>query len=95
MSKVPSPKRQAILCHKLAVLLALSVEAMDELHVEADLGLEIKEGSEALMPKLEKFIEEVFGIPEVTQSTYLSQLSKKVDTLVRQNYQAEPEKEIY
>ena len=82
-----NPKREAQQSHKIAALCYLLSEALQEAGATADTALQIKQDCENLGAKCEKVLDDLFKIKEVSGSTYLTELSNKVDTVIRKNYQ--------
>jgi hypothetical protein len=83
---MPSPKRQAVICHKIAALSYLLSEALDELNPEVGDSNPFKKQCDAMADKCNEIVEDVFGIQEISSSTYLQNMSNQVDTAVRKNY---------
>lgn len=92
MSKI-TPKRFAILCHKLAILSDLQLDLIQEINPDSEGFLELKKSLEDLNSKLEPIVESVFGVKDVMEGNYFYTLSKKVDTLFRKEYQLFPERQ--
>lgn len=92
MAKIP-PKRFAILCHKLAVLCELQLDLIQEINPEADGFIELKEGLKKIKPKLEEIVESAFEVEDIYRGRYFQDLSAKVDTLLRKEYQFFPQKQ--
>jgi len=42
---------------------------------------------EDLLPVCEELITKVYGFPEISSSTYLTDLSNKIDSIIRHNYE--------
>jgi hypothetical protein len=83
---MPSPKRQAVICHKIAALSFLMSEALDELNPEVKDGTPFKQQCDAMAEKCQEIVNDVFGIQEIQSGTYLSDLATKVDTTIRKTY---------
>jgi hypothetical protein len=73
--------------HKISFLTNLLLLELDELNPESELGaalhLKTKEYSEILEP----LIEVMYGPKEIRNSTYLMDMSNKIDTIIRKNYE--------
>lgn len=82
MSK--SPKQIALLSHKLIVLADLMIESLDELGY--DETHELYSNLKVIEQNSCKLIEAAFDVKNVRNSTYLGDLSKKVDTVIRKNF---------
>lgn len=88
MSK--SPKQQAILSHRLACLLYLTAETLQELEPTKGIAIDYMQDCKNLQEKTETLLEDLFSFKQVSGSSYLIDLSNKVDTVVRKNYQQIP-----
>jgi hypothetical protein len=82
-----NPKRQAIISHEIAILSSLLLNCFDEIGANSQSVSEIKELCEKLIPYCEKIQEECFGVTQIRQSTYLNDVAKKVETVIRKNYE--------
>lgn len=82
-----NPKREAQLCHSIAVLSFLLAGKIYDLDREAKNAVKIKNISQELLPITEELIEEVYKIPEISRGIYLIELSNKFDTLIRKNFE--------
>jgi hypothetical protein len=69
---MPSPKRQAVICHKIAALSYLLAEALDELNPEVADSNPFK--SNVMADKCNEIVSDVFGVQEIA-STYLQNMS--------------------
>jgi hypothetical protein len=83
---MPSPKRQAVICHKIAALSYLLAEALDELNPEVADSNPFKKQCDAMADKCNEIVSDVFGVQEIASSTYLQNMSTQVDTAIRRNY---------
>lgn len=90
MGKKLPPKRVNQLCHKLAVLSDLMSDTLSDLD---DVGLG-NEDFKSICIKAKRyadeFLEASYKVEGVKMSTYLGDLSNKVDSVIRNNY-----REIY
>lgn len=86
MSKVSLNQRNRII-HKIAVLANLMTGALDEIEASTVESLEFKQKCAELLPFCEKIVNDVFTVEKIRTTTYLSDLSNKVDTVIRKNYQ--------
>lgn len=86
MSKL-SPKRRAELSHKVIILCDLLIENLDELQADSKLSDSMRGDAESMIKHCEKLLFDAFNIKSIRSSTYLQELSKKVDTTIRKNYQ--------
>jgi hypothetical protein len=84
VKKKLSPKRQAELSHKLVILAELMINTLDELdYSEIPLANALKIVSE----KSCEILDEVYKTDSVSSSTYVTELSSKVDTVIRKNFE--------
>lgn len=79
-------KEEAQLCHKIASLVTLLADYTHELMPETETAKQFKEKSLELMPIAEIMLEAAFNVKEVRTSTYLQDLSNKIDTIIRKNF---------
>lgn len=81
------PKRKAQLTHKICAISAILIEALDELKANSELSQEFRAKCEEIIPFCERILDESFQAEQVRSSTYLTDLSNKVDTVIRRNYE--------
>lgn len=92
MPKKISPKRFAILCHKLAILCDLQIDLIQEINPDEDSELfDFKIHLKNCEKHCEKIVNEVFQVESISKGSYFHELSKKVDTLLRNEYKFFPE----
>lgn len=81
-----SKKNQAIKLHKLSVLCSIMIDTIDDIGIENDNISSIKSN----LVEIEKFSEEVlessFNVKNIKNSTYLQEITNKVNTVMRKNY---------
>jgi hypothetical protein len=82
-----NPKREAQICHTVTVLMALLADYTDELDELKPISKRFKDKVEDLLPLCEELITQVYGFPEISSSTYLTDLSNKIDSIIRHNYE--------
>lgn len=82
-----SPKKEAELSHQIAALSFSLIHALNEIGATSKTALELKEISEKMHQKCEQILEECFQVKQVSSTNYLVDLSNKIDTVVRKNYQ--------
>lgn len=82
-----NPKREAQICHTITVLMALLADYTDELDGFKSISKIFKDKVEDLIPLSEELITKVYGFPGINSSTYLTDLSNKIDSVIRHNYQ--------
>lgn len=80
-------KQEAQQSHKIAALCYLLAEALQDANATASTALEIKTECESLGTKCENVLEDLFRVKQVYGSNYLVDLSNKVETVIRKNYQ--------
>lgn len=81
------PKRKALLTHKICAISLLMIEALDELKANSEISQDFRAKCEDIIPFCERILNESFQAKQVRRSTYLTDLSNKVDTVIRRNYQ--------
>lgn len=82
-----NPKRHNQITHKIAVLANLMTGALDEIGANSEMATDFKQKCEELLPFCEQIISDVFVLKEIKSTTYLSDISNKVDTVIRKSYQ--------
>lgn len=83
-------KEEAKLTHQLACVTYLTRDILEDFTKNKTLTQEAKEVLEAcaiLQKHSETMLEEVFGIKSISNGTYLNELSNKVDTVIRKNFE--------
>ncbi len=90
-----NPKKEAMLCHKLAVLSNLMIQTLDDLNWDTVFSNGFQSDLHSVMERSETLMTAVFEAPEVRRSVYLTTLSTKVDTVIRKNYDESPPMEEY
>lgn len=80
-------KKSAVQSHKIAALCYLLAEALQEAGADGKTALEIKSECKSLGKKCEDVLEDLFQVKQIYGSTYLIELSNKVDTVVRKNFE--------
>lgn len=85
MSKL-NPKQEAQICHTVAVLMSLLADYTYEIQEFKNISKDFKEKAAELLPICEELLTTVYNVPEVSSSTYLSNLSKQIDTVIRKNF---------
>ena len=81
-----SPKEEAKCCHTIASLITLLADYTHELMPTTDTAKQFKEKANELMPIAEQMLEAAFDVKEVRTSTYINDLSNKIDTVIRKNF---------
>ena len=80
-------KKERILYHKLAVLTNLLILELDEMKPSAAIGANMHQKAKEFIDTLEPFLEAAFDSEQVRSGTYLTDVSHKVDTVIRKNYE--------
>jgi hypothetical protein len=81
-----TPKEEAKLCHTIAVLISLLADYTDDLTPGGTISQEFKEKALELMPLAEAMLQATYNVKEVSSSTYITDLSNKIDTVIRHNF---------
>ena len=80
-------KKERVLYHKLAVLSNLLLMELDEMKPTAEIGATMHQKAKEFIDTLEPFLEAAFDSEQVRSGTYLTDVSHKVDTVIRKNYE--------
>lgn len=83
-----NPKRHNEISHKIAVLANLMTGALDEIGASSEIALEFKDKCNELLPFCERIVSDTFTSKQIRSTTYINELSNKVDTVIRKNYKA-------
>ena len=73
--------------HKIAVLAYLMSEVLDEINADSTQALNFKSKCDQIQGFCETILTESFSVKTIKSTTYLQELSNKVDTVIRKNYQ--------
>jgi hypothetical protein len=79
-------KEEAKLCHTIAVLISLLADYTDDLIPNGPIAQQFKEKALELTPLSEAMLEATYNIKQVSSSTYITDLSNKIDTVIRHNF---------
>ena len=82
-----SQKEEIMITHRIGVLAALMQESLDEIEATGAIAVEFKEKCGALLPFCETMLSEIYQVDALYNGTYMQELSSKVDTVIRKNYQ--------
>lgn len=82
-----NPKKFAETSHRIAVLSALLVESLEDINASSEAALDLKQKAKEIIPHCEKMLSEVYTAKTITSGTYFNELSNKVDTVIRKNFQ--------
>lgn len=81
-----TPKQEAQEAHKIAVLFELLADATEKLTPNSPVAIDIKKKALEIVPLANTFVDAVFSFKSISSSTYFTDLSKKVDTVIRKNF---------
>jgi hypothetical protein len=81
-----NPKEEAKKCHTIAVLISLLADYTDDLMPESEMARSFKEKAIEILPLADVMLEAVYNVKEVRTSTYINDLSNKIDTVIRKNF---------
>ncbi len=79
-------KRKQILCHKLVCLSHLMLENLDELNPTTE---KMKKSKLDLIALFEELNNELASSDTIQKSTYFNDMSKKIDTIIRKDFNPE------
>ena len=80
-------KKERVLYHKLAVLTNLLIMELDDMKPTAKIGANMHQKAKEFTEALEPFLVAAFDSDQVKSGTYLIDVSNKVDTVIRKNYE--------
>ena len=80
-------KKERVLYHKLAVLSNLLLMELDEMKPSAAIGANMHQKAKEFTEALEPFLVAAYDSEQVRSGTYLTDISHKVDTVIRKNYE--------
>ena len=78
-------KEEARLCHTIAVLISLLADYTDDLTPNGPIAQQFKEKALELSPLSDAMLEATYNVKQVSSSTYINDLSNKIDTVIRKN----------
>lgn len=81
-------KKQRVLMHKLTVLYQLAMETLDEIEVDPLFKDDFEKSFKPALDHVDGFLDQTMnGNNNPTKAcSYIFELSKKVDTVIRKNY---------
>lgn len=82
-----NPQKKNELSHKIAVLANLMIGALDDICITSDIASDFRKKCEELLPYCEDIVSAAFVANQIRSTPYISDLSNKVDTVIRRNYQ--------
>lgn len=80
-------KQEAQEAHKIACLFELLGESIDKFAPESPMGIKIKKISLEILPFADAMLEEVYKVNNIRNSTYMINLTNKIDTVMRKNFE--------
>lgn len=80
-------KKERIKFHKIAFLTNLLITELDDLQPTAEIGANVHIKSKEFVTALEPFLEVVYDSNQVRSGTYMSDVSNKIDTIIRKSYE--------
>lgn len=80
-------RKQRIQSHTLAVLTHCMIDMLDEMAVNTDTAVGIKERAKEFAKSLEPLYETIFDSKQVSSGSYLNNMNHKISTLIRHNYE--------
>jgi hypothetical protein len=80
-------KKHNLSSHKIATLTYLLITELSDIKANSFLAKEIIDKGKAFEDALEPMLEAIFESKEVSKGTYLNELTYKIDTVIRKNYQ--------
>lgn len=87
MSNKANPKKFAQLCRRLSVLSDLLIDTVEDLEKHGPVEEEFKASLKTVKAKCEETLQAAYSVDKVQQSTYIGDLSKKIDTIIRKNFE--------
>lgn len=80
-------KKEKILYHRLSSLTNLLIMDLDDLKPTAVIGATLHQKAKEFTLALEPFLETVYDSQQLRSGTYLTDLSHKIDTVLRKSYE--------
>ena len=80
-------KKERIKFHKIAFLTNLLITELDDIKPTAEIGANVHNKSKEFVTALEPFLEVVYDSNQVRSGTYMSDVSNKIDTIIRKSYE--------
>lgn len=81
-----TPKQESQEAHKIAALFYLLTESVDKFAPGSPSGIQLKSKTKEIMPLADEMLEEIYKISKIRNSTYLTDLVNKIDTVIRKNF---------
>ena len=80
-------RKERLKFHKLAILTNLLVIELDEIKPTAEVGANLHQKAKEFIETLEPFLNVVYDSKQICSGTYLSDMTNKIDTVIRKNYE--------
>lgn len=80
-------KKDALKFHKLAALSNSLLIELDEMKPTAPIGANLHQKAKEFIEALEPFLSSTYDSEIVRSTTYLTDLSHKIDTVIRKNFE--------
>jgi len=80
-------KKQRIQSHTLAVLTHCMIDMLDEMSVNTEVSINIRERAKEFAKSLEPLYETIFDSKQVSSGPYLNNMNQKISTVIRHNYE--------
>ena len=80
-------KKDAIRYHKLAALSNSLLIELDDMKPTATIGANLHQKAKEFIEALEPFLSSTYDSEIVRSTTYLTDLSHKIDTVIRKNFE--------
>ncbi len=80
-------KKQRIQSHMLSVLTHCMIDTLDDMAVNTELAINIRNKAKEFAEALEPLYETIFDSKQVSSGPYLNNMNQKINTLLRHNYE--------
>jgi hypothetical protein len=80
-------KKEKLKFHKIAFLTNLLITELDDIKPTAEIGVNVHAKSKEFVVALEPFLEVVYDSNQVRSGTYLSDMTNKIDTVIRKGFE--------
>ena len=80
-------KKDALRYHKLAALSNSLLSELDEMQPTAPIGSSLHQKAKEFIEALEPFLSSSYESEIIRSTTYLTDLSHKIDTVIRKNFE--------
>jgi hypothetical protein len=80
-------KKQRIQSHTLAILTHCMIDTLDEMAVNTEVSINIRERAKDFAKSLEPLYETIFDSKQVSSGSYLNNMNQKISTVIRHNYE--------